>query len=98
MAVRKIEKTAKTVYDARNELRSLKKSFTNELNLTENWWQGEAQKTFNNEFRDIDSQITALFRHMQNLESQLKRLSSEVRRADEARRRAAEKRKLEALR
>ena len=44
MAVRKIEKTAKTVYDARNELRSLKKSFTNELNLTENWWQGEAQK------------------------------------------------------
>ena len=40
---------------------------------------GRGAKTFNNEFRDIDSQITALFRHMQNLESQLKRLSSEVR-------------------
>ena len=52
---------------------------------------GRGAKTFNNEFRDIDSQITALFRHMQNLESQLKRLSSEVRRADEAQTSSREK-------
>ncbi|TYQ16032.1 UNVERIFIED_CONTAM: hypothetical protein Cloal_2534 [Acetivibrio alkalicellulosi] len=79
--------TVRRIDDNQTILKRKESGFKVEIKDGRNWWEGNAYKSLESSFIEIEKETSKIYNGINNLKSELKRLSSDVQRAEEEKRR-----------
>lgn len=87
---REIESVARRVNETTNELKRRRASLSREVSNIHSWWAGKASTVFQEEYQEINLEMSKTFQLLADLEERLRYLGREVQRAEDERRRKRE--------